>query len=179
MADLITLDEYEAAGGDRLSLSASLAVSAASDIVRQYLHQTVTLVTNDVVILNGTGTRALVLPELPVVAINTVTVGADPVLAVSEYRESRGLLWRLNSAVWTREIEVVVNYTHGWAVVPADIKLVTARLAVAVAADTAATPGLRQESIQDYSYSRGDMTSNVAGELAVIARRVTRQVPVP
>lgn len=188
MADLITLTEYEQAGGDPDSIVAEFAISAASEMVRGYLNQHVSLVEDDVVTLAGTGTRALILPELPVVAINSVTVNGE-LLVAGDYRESRGVLWRLTSnelgddgvhivSTWTTGYEVVVDYDHGFAVVPADIQMVTARLAVAIGADAASTPGMRQETIQDYSYVRGDSSSSSAAELAVIARRVVRQVPV-
>lgn len=188
MADLIGIGDFENAGGDVASVAADMAMSAASEMVRNYLNQTISLVENDVVTLAGTGSRALILPELPVVAINSVTVNGTAV-AASGYREERGVLWRLSptevddgevlTSVWTRGYDVVVDYDHGWETIPADIKLVTARLAVSIATDAVSTPGLRQEAIQDYSYSRADTSQAFAAELAVIGRRAVRQVPVP
>ncbi len=183
MVALITAGEYEDAGGDPNNPLMVMAIDAASEMVRSYLHQTVSLVVNDIVTLTGTGTRALLLPESPVVAVNSVTVDTDPVLvAVTDYRYAYGVLWRVSpgsTAPWTLGTSIVVNYDHGWSIIPADIQLVTARLAVAWAADGgAAAPGLRQESIQDYSYTRDDATNVLDAELAVLERRVFRQVPV-
>lgn len=189
MADLITLDDFEAAGGDPDAASASLAISAASEMVRQYLNQQVDFVEGDVVVLSGTGTRALLLPECPVVAVNSVTVG-DDLLVGADYRvTSGGLLWRLTSdaldddgvhitSVWTRGYEVTVDYDHGFAEVPGDIRLVVARLAVAIATDSGSLAGLRQETVDNYSYTRDSAATSADAELAVLARRVLRQVPV-
>lgn len=188
MADLITIDDFMFAGGDPDSVAAAFAMSAASEMVRGYLNQYVSLVTNDVILLTGSGTRALILPELPVVAINSVTVGGDA-LVVADYVESRGVLWRRTSdalddngvhitSTWTAGYDVVINYTHGYAVVPADIRLVTARIAVGIAFDAGLVPGLKQESVQDYSYTRADTSATAGAELAVLSRRVLRQVPV-
>lgn len=189
MADLIDFDDFLNAGGDIDSSQADMAMSAASEMVRNYLNQQIDLIEDDVVTLAGTGSRALILPELPVVAINSVTVGTAAALAAADYREERGVLWRLTpteieegevlTSVWTYGLDVVVDYDHGWATIPADIKLVTARLAVSIATDAASTPGLRQEAIQDYSYSRADTSQAFMAELAVIGRRAVKQVPVP
>lgn len=182
MADLIDAADYEAAGGDPDSPLADLAISAASEMVREYLHQYVSLVEDDTIVLTGTGTRALVLPEVPVVAVNSVTVG-DDLLTADAYRVYDGLLWRVSSfgrTVWTQGVDITVDYDHGYAEIPADIRLVTARLARSWAQDAAAADAsIRQESIQDYSYSRAAATEAMTAELAVIARRVVAQVPVP
>lgn len=191
MADLITLDDYEQAGGDVDQLVVAFAISAASDVVRGYLNQTISLVANDVVTLAGTGSRALILPELPVVSLNAIySVGssASALVPAADYREERGIVWRLSptevddgevlTSVWTYGLNFVVDYTHGWATIPADIKLVTARLAMAIAADSTVVSGIRQEAIQDYSYTRANASESTAAELAVLSRRVVRQVPV-
>ena len=54
----------------------------ACDRVRDYLCQQIDQVVGDVVTVYGTGTRAMLLPELPVTVVTSITFDGD---AVTDY----------------------------------------------------------------------------------------------
>lgn len=134
---------------------AVIATDAACQLVREFLNQDLDVATADVVSINGSGTDVLLLPELPVTAVTTVVLAltdgssAETLVAGTDYKVSLplGLLFHLTN-VWTRGREnVEVTYTHGYATVPSDIRLV----ALHVAARIYDHPGVVQESTGSYS----------------------------
>lgn len=117
---LATLGDYQArypGPADPSQITALLA--EASDLVREVSGQTITLVEDDTVTLDGTRSRYLWLPQAPIVSVASVLIdGAAPPASTwridddrATLRRSRGLTW------WGDEIEV--TYTHGHQVVPA------------------------------------------------------------
>lgn len=137
---------------------ASLAVAAAQQRVRNFLNQQITLVTDDVVLIDGNGSRQIRLPERPVRSITQIKENGN-VLDPSEYTLRRSLVIRVGGQIeiWTWPTELMfdvwrvgvgnieVTYTHGWDVgeidsdgsdsdyeplhVPADILLVALKAA--------------------------------------------------
>lgn len=113
------------------------ALRSATARFRAAVRHPVSLIENDTVLLDGDGSRSLVLPAAPVVSVSTVHVGDHE---VSDYRWSRaGLLRR--DAGWPDELGVVeVTYSHGHDPIPeeiADVVLNAAETAFTGAQDVA------------------------------------------
>lgn len=139
----------------------------ASGEVRAYTGNLFDFVEDDVVILNGTGSSVLLLPEAPVSAVTEVLEAAgrttEAALAgpletspVWEWDDD-GVLERIDGGVFARRRRwYQVTYDHGFAAVPDEVKAVV----LAAAARAIRNPeGLRQETLGRYSYT-------VAGESA-------------
>lgn len=177
MSTFVSLDEYvDYFGIDASALTRAIVdLDAACDTIRDYLCQQIDVVTNDVITLFGTDTRAMLLPELPVTAVTSITLDGDPVTdwTVDDY----GVLWRTDPAYWPRGTQYTVTYSHGYAEVPAILKVVAFQLA---RASSTSTPGVKQESIAGYSVTYADAaTGTDDGLLSALDRRVVKRVPVP
>jgi hypothetical protein len=147
------------------------ALEAACDVVRDYVSQQLDLVEDDVITIHGTGTRALLLPELPVNAVTTVTVNGA---ALTDWTvDSDGLLWRNSPGWWERGFQYVVTYDHGYETVPAILKRVACQLAAAAVRPA----GVKAESAGPFSvtYDEGDGLAL----LSVLNRRIVKRIPVP
>ncbi len=106
---------------------AVLLLDLASGLVRSEAGQQISLVEDDEVTLDGSGTALLLLPELPVVEVTEVTV--DDVETDDWTLGVHGVLTRPSGAVWPLGSgNVVVAYDHGQAV-PDEVRAVV--LAVA------------------------------------------------
>ena len=193
LTDLGNFTGVDYAGSD----VAIIAIDSACERVRSYLSQHVNLVEDDEVSLHGTGTDVLLLPELPVRSISSVTETVndeDTVLVDGTDYElgEAGMLYRLG-AYWPRgKNNVTVVYTHGWDLsedvqgsgdvdvprVPSDLRYVALTLAAdIVTAGTSGAGGVQSESIGDYSYkmegtSTGGLDSQQKDILAPYARPV-------
>lgn len=93
-------------------------LAEASSLVREVSGQHISLVTDDTVALDGSLSRHLWLPEVPIVSVSSITldgVPADP----STYRieHDRRTLKRALGMTWDCDT-VEVTYTHGWDPVP-------------------------------------------------------------
>jgi hypothetical protein len=142
------------------------ALEQASAVVEGYLGYPVELVEDEEVVLDGSGTKVLLLPSYPVTDVASVTVDGE-VLDVEDYEWSRtGELRR--SGTWPVALRSVeVTYSHGYATVPALIVAVVAALAGRIYA----TPlTVRQESMGAYSvtYSGNGGPSLQAAELMML-----------
>ena len=147
-----------------------LFLRLASGEARGYTGNLFDSVEDDVVRLNGTGTSVLLLPEAPVADVSSIVqaVGlADeleldlpgPTAAgVVEWDED-GVLERIDGGVFARRRRYyAVTYSHGFDVVPDEVKAVVLRVA---ARGFESPDGVRQEALGRYSYT-------VAGEAAGI-----------
>jgi len=166
IADLSALLRREIAEDDAGALA---ALETASAFVEAYLGQTVELVEDDVEILDGSGTRVLLLPSYPVTAVSSVTVDEDEIYEGDDFEWSRtGELRRLGGR-WPAALRSVeVTYSHGFAPVPAAIVGVVTSVAGRL---FEAPLSVRQESIGGYSvtYTGGGATFQAA-ELLVLDR---------
>lgn len=113
---------------------AIIALDAACDICRDLAEQDFNQATSTVT-LDGTGTDAILLPQLPVSAAGTVSVNGT---AVTDYvLDDRGMLLRGTAycdprPVWPRGRQnVVVTYDHGYASddLPRSIRMVALSIA--------------------------------------------------
>lgn len=148
MTLLATLEDFARFQGsepDPTDIAAQIALATASEGIRAYCGRRFDLVQNDQVTLDGTGTRALVLPEHPVLQVTSVGVledgwDADPTLLTetTDYKlDNDGTLIRVWPYVWPlRKLTVEVTYDHGYVLpgfdganLPEDIQLVCLQLA--------------------------------------------------
>lgn len=99
------------------------ALRAATRRFRGAVGHPVTLVTDEVVQLDGGGRRSLLLPVWPTTAVASVVLDGELLVEHTDYEWSdTGVLRRLGCA-WPDRLRCVeVTYSHGWAVVPEDIQ---------------------------------------------------------
>lgn len=162
LALLLELEEAEVP-----QARAELLLKLASGEARAYTGNLFDRVADDVVRLNGTGSRVLLLPEAPVSAVTAVvenpdaatptTLAAPTATSPSWEWDEDGVIERIDGGVFARRRRFYsVTYTHGFAVVPDEVKGVVLQ----VAARAFLNPeGLKQETLGRYSYT-------LAGEAA-------------
>jgi hypothetical protein len=96
--------------------------------IRTRTGQFISKVEDDVVTLDAQPSNILSLPELPVTAVTSVTVGGV-LLSSTFYTWNRNGIIR-RSGIWGYYPKtVVVVYTHGYATIPDDLKMATCELA--------------------------------------------------
>lgn len=98
----------------------------ATEKIRTHCGQVLSLVNDESITLDGNGSGVIWVPELPIVAIDSVTVDGLAV-AASKYRvyARRGMLKRTDGGTWgTTAVTstVVIVYDHGHATIPDDLK---------------------------------------------------------
>ena len=149
-----------------------IACDAASDWVRTMCERSINEATSTVT-LDGTGTDALLLPELPVTAAGTVLVNGG---TVTDYALSdNGILFRGSAGVDPRPVwplgrqNVQVTYTHGWADqdIPRDLRMVALSLATRLWLQGP----VKQESVGAVSVTYGvNSTDLTSGEAAILRK---------
>jgi hypothetical protein len=179
---------------------ANLMCSMASQAVRSYVNQMISYVDNDAVNIDGSGSDSLLVPQIPVVRVNSVTthdrwMGNETLLEEDDFviDNEHGILWRVDEDCWPRgHKNIILDYDHGWSVgvdtgsveeednpvdhVPADILLVALRIATrGFLAGTSIEGGgssiKASETISPDSYSY----TNVASDAAVRAATQSAQ----
>ena len=167
VADLAALLRKEI---DEEDTSAIAALETASAFVEAYLGQEIALVEDDEIVLDGTGTRVLLLPSYPVTDVAEVLVDEEALVEGTDYEWSKtGELRRLGQRWPTSLRSIEVTYSHGYATVPAAIVGVVAAVAGRIY-DAPLT--VRQESIGGYSvtYNGNGGASFQAAEMVVLDR---------
>ncbi len=144
-----------------------LALQRASDRFRGAVNHQVSLVTADVVVLDGDGSTTLLLPGSPVVAVAEVRVSG---VVVTDWEMSAdGRLRR--QAGWPNTYgSVQVVYTHGYGSVPPDIEDV---VLWAAERELTVQPGVQSMAVggESVTYARGVGASEMWTE--VVARHRT------
>lgn len=133
---------------DPADAAALAALDAATATVQSITGQQIEEVAGDVIVLDGSGTTVLMLPEVPVSAVASVAIDGDA-LDTTEYEWSAdGYVRRING-VWPANLRnIEVEYDHGYATIPTIVVSITAKLA----ARSLDTPlAVRQEAIGAYS----------------------------
>lgn len=145
---------------------ATIAVDAACDIVRDVAEQSFNAGTATAV-LDGTGSDAILLPELPVTAAGTVLVDGAAVEDGYYLDVSRGILFRGSAGALPRPVwpagrgNVTVTYEHGYSAgdMPRSIRMV----ALAIAARIVVQGVASEESVGSvrvkYATAATDLTS--------------------
>lgn len=165
---------------------ATAALAAACADIRLYCAQTFDLAESDVIEVHGTGTATLLLPQLPIVAINAVTIdkGLTSELTVTDFKVDleSGVLYRTAAdACWPASwplgvLNITVDYDHGFAVIPENLIRVACRLAH----EDIVNPGakLRAETIAGYSYQKDTGEACVDDYADILDRYKAQKVPV-
>jgi len=163
--ELAVLLEDEPIGADQ----AALFLKIASGEVRAYTGNLFDLVEDDVVILNGTGTRVLLLPEAPVSDVgevleavgrtNALALGGPLTTSPSWEWDDDGVIERIDGGVFTRRRRFYqVTYSHGFEVVPDEVK----GIVLSLASRSLLNPeGVRQETLGRYSYTLAGAAAGV------------------
>jgi hypothetical protein len=154
------------------------ACKIASEVIRATLRQTVTLVEDDELRIEGSWGARIRLPQRPVISVAGVTVdGAalpssswnllgDEVVLASDLETFATITVPEGGFGGARSV-LVVTYTHGYAVVPWDIK----GLALGAAAAIFDNPGnVSSERILSYSVAYRTATEFVVGHNDVVSR---------
>lgn len=147
---------------------ALVAVRLASGEIRAFCGQEFTPVTDDEVVLDGTGSGVLLLPELPVLDVSLLEEGpggarstlagpADP--SPSWEWSEDGVLRRLGGGRWIRRFRWYrAVYSHGWEPIHDGVQSVALR----IAARSIENPGeLRSETLGRYSYTQAGADAGV------------------
>jgi hypothetical protein len=101
---------------------ATRLLESASSVIQRHARQTITLATSTVTLL-PTGTNLLMLPELPVIDVTSITDGGSTVDPDSYLATSSGLLYAMPPTTKWKNV-VVVTYDHGYDPIPDDIAAV-------------------------------------------------------
>jgi hypothetical protein len=151
---------------------ANLALQAATVAIQNYVDQVLTYV-SETVILDGTGTDTILLPELPVLSVTAVVDNCDTSYPTTLQPQSAGsnadytytggfdgllirrrgqfVAWEgmFNAAYgkWPdRRQSVQVTYSHGFSTVPTDLQL----LCAIIASRAFAQDGANSETVGTY-----------------------------
>lgn len=128
---------------------AELILSVVSGLVRDEAHQLFDQVETDEVVLDGTGTDVILLPQLPVADVASVEENGTALVDGTDYDWStNGVLRRLNGSWVRRARYYTVVYSHGYANPPDGLKGIVLRVAARVVDNP---EGLVQEAIGGYS----------------------------
>lgn len=140
---------------------AEFFLKLASGEVRAYTGNLFDFTEDDVVILNGTGSDVLLLPEAPVLDVTEILEAAGrttekaldgPLATVPRWEwDEDGVLERVDGNLWTRRRRwYQVTYDHGFSTVPDEVKGVVLQLA---SRGFLNPDGVRQETLGRYSYT--------------------------
>lgn len=180
MAQFASLAELEAflqtTYDGAAAVAADQALTMASASIQNETHQRIEAVANEVVTFAvRPRTYRLFLPELPVTGVSAVTIDGVALLVTDYIVDSQtGVMHRRYLVDWARtwESTVAVTYSHGYAVIPDDIKQETLRRA----ADLMDNPStMDSETIGNYAYRRAtgsngdDSTSSTVDRYRVIS----------
>jgi hypothetical protein len=169
--------------------TATLAIEIATGAVQSAAGQRIVEVIGDVLVIDLDAhdcSPYLSLPERPVTAVTSATVGAT---AVTDFTPqlSRGRLWRSlgwRSATlpyWNSPSTVTVVYTHGYPAGHQKLQLargVTFELAKTGYNAVAGSGAVVRESIDDYSVQYAEMAASIESALdpnGSLARALRRQ----
>jgi hypothetical protein len=151
--------------------SALRAIGEATEAIKNYCHQVIEQVANEVITLDCVGGTKIFLPELPVISVASVVEDGELLVVTDDYKLGQhGILHRVDD-VWAAGIQIVtITYTHGYATIPDDVVGVCTRAAARAyqaglaAAAVGAVSGVASMSLGDYSVSLGTGASGGAGE---------------
>ncbi len=156
LADVLRVDI------DPEDAAANQALRDATNFIRAYTGQTLTLVEDDEVELDGLNRSGLLLPQVPVVGVNSVTtrdaVGTETVLDVVSYRVDRaGILWRMDGAAWCwGHANVLIDYDHGYETLPDDLHTACLEIAASNYVGAVSRAGnVESEQIGSYAITYG------------------------
>jgi hypothetical protein len=144
-AELSNHTGYDLAG----DLAVQPILDAACDICRTVAGQPFSQTTGGTAVLDGTGTDAILLPNIPVTRAGTVLVNGT---AITDYTlNANGILFRGATGTDPRPVwplgrqNVTVTYDYGYQTVPSDVRMVALSIATRLATQGQAV----QEAVGD------------------------------
>lgn len=161
MADLASVDELRSFTQiPELDETASkIALAGVSRMVRGYCHRAFAATEDEVVYLDGSGSRSLLLPKLPVVDVSEVieapgdtTYELELVFGTNFEWNEDGVLRRIDGGRWVPRLRFYkVTNSHGEDV-PDDVKMLVLRICARAVINP---EGLTQEATAGYSSAFG------------------------
>lgn len=149
--------------------SAQRALTEATAAIRNYCHQYLEEVEDEIITLDSFGGTRLFLPELPVIEVTSVVEDDETLTDGDDYKLGQyGILHRLDQK-WAGGIQIItITYSHGYDPIPDDIIAVAARAAARGyqaglrAAEDEGLAGVRTKSLGDFSVAfAGEQTGGV------------------
>lgn len=174
----ITSEELAGHTGSEIAFNpvAALYMEAACDCIRLYIDQQVDFQEDETIVVSGTGTTTLLLPEMPIVEITSITKDDDddPVDPTTYQRQGRSQIHLIDGCVWLPSSRYTIVYSHGWALtaedvdagegilrVPAALRLRALEVAAtALVSGTTGVGGVKAEAIGRYSYEMAPESSS-------------------
>jgi hypothetical protein len=146
-----------------------LQIKLAAAYVRRRTRQTITLVEDDELVVDGMGDSAIYLPERPVVDVSAVEVDGEVWDAGDDYdwSEQRGKLVSLRGCFPVGYRNVAITYSHGFAVVPLEIQGLVYELARR-ALDNPAGQAVRSETLGQYSVTYETLVGGISATESAI-----------
>lgn len=167
MADFATIDDVELVLMREITEANEISavnfhLGVVSDTIREYVEQEIDYVADEAIVLNGPlNTRSLLLPQIPVVSVSSITENDELLVAGDDYilDPGDGIVYRVGRS-WTWGIQNIdVVYSHGYETIPNSLVGVCARAASRLfqaglkAADVDGIPGVASKSLGDFSVS--------------------------
>lgn len=113
---------------DGFELLTQIALDSGCQMVRDDLGQTINLIRGDIETHNGNGREALLLRQLPVIDVGSVTEDEEELVQDADYTVDpyHGWLYRRSSDFpigwsYVGRQNIVVIYDHGWAITEAEV----------------------------------------------------------
>jgi hypothetical protein len=155
-----------------------MILETACDVIRNCLEQRVDYTAGDIVDLKGSGNDTLLIPQMPVVNLESVIRDdLDDVLDPEDYRlwDRQRLRTTAHGDTWHPWHVYSVTYDHGWALLPEDVdedagifrvpgplRMTALEVAaVGLVAGRTGVGGVRREQIGRYSYELDDQVNSV------------------
>jgi hypothetical protein len=154
LRSFLTLDEID-------ETRANLLIESISSEVLKFTDQRFDAQVTETIYLDGSGTKVILMPGLPVYAVGSVTEGGTALTVHDDFEWSADGILRRVSGCWAQKFRnVAVNYTHGFVAVPAEVRLLVLRVAARGFVNPTATTN---ESMGGYSAGYGfDATRQAA-----------------
>lgn len=127
---------------------ATIALDAACYTIRGFLHQTINRVDNEIIAIDTDGSDTIMVPEAPLISVSDVQMIAAPVWVTDDFSPGlntvidpssylveydRGMLVLRAGGSWGDDRgSVQLTYTHGWDVIPTDIRIVALTVAARI-----------------------------------------------
>lgn len=169
--------EYRGVAHDPADVHAIRTLEVASDLVRAEIDLDVDAATDDSLTLDGSGLDTLILPELPVSDIASVTLDDVELVVDDEYRlGAGGILYRTDDDVWTLgrgNVEVV--YSHGWDTPPEGLVNLVLLVADRLYASAGTGGEVESETIGVYSYTTSTTDTDPTEALTADERKLAQR----
>lgn len=142
---------------------ATIAVASACEICRNIAEQAFNL-DRTTVVLDGTDTDMLLLPDRPVQTAVAVTVGGsaiDDFISTEDGRLIRGTVGGDQTLTWPRGRQnISITYDHGYETIPTDVKMVALQVAARIVIQGVAKREQQGDLQVEYATPTLDLTSN-------------------